>query len=206
MSKQHCTNHTTIHTEFLNRKNNQKRELKKKNKKAKLCEMQFPGSHLSLVVLKRDKTCIQITLHMSCNEKMRITAMLSTVLHGPLFLLGTLSNALMASMMNRSFNSDRRHAFFSNNGPVLQRDMSADCIMASDVLYIGTQKGNTLFSPIHCDICRGQDHENLPQLVGFGRRPGATDCSWPSGSVIPHFLNGWFTLTIPKLLLLLFSK
>lgn len=119
--------------------------------------------------------------------------------HRPMVLAGMLSRAPMASMMNRSFNSDRCYPFSSNNGPVLQRDWDADCIIASDVLC-WKPAGNILFSPIHCDICGGQDHENLPQLVAFGIRPRAPDCSWPSRSVIPfncewmHFLSLSWTI------------
>lgn len=107
--------------------------------------------------------------------------------------------------MNHSFNRDRSRPFSSNNGPVLQRDRHVDYIMASDVLYVGTQQGTCCFQP-SSDICRGQYHENLPHLVAFGIRPWAADCSWPSRSVIPSFVKRCIYCHCPELSLVLFSS
>lgn len=91
-----------------------------------------------------------------------------------------LSRAPMASVINRFFNSERCCPFSSNNGPVCHRDWDVDSKIPSDALYVGT----CCFYP----SSRGQDHD-YPQLVAFGIRPWATDCSWPRGSVIRSFVS-----------------
>lgn len=99
-----------------------------------------------------------------------------------------LSRAPMASVINRFFNSERCCPFSSNNGPVLRRDWDVDTKIPSDVLYVGT----CCFCL--CDISRGQEHD-YPQLVAFGIRPWATDCSWPQRSPFCEWIT---SLTVPN--------
>jgi len=93
----------------------------------------------------------------------------------------TLSRVPMTWMMNRSFNSGRCCPFSSNNRPVLQRDWNVDCIMASDVLYLGKQQWKCCFL---WPLCWGQKHERFwnkarsDRLQPIQRSAFALFCEW----------------------------
>lgn len=69
-----------------------------------------------------------------------------------------------------------------------------------------SSREHVVFNHSMWHLCGGQDHENLPQLVAFRIRPGATDCGWPTRSVIPSFVNGCIYTHCFKLMLVLFSS
>lgn len=60
--------------------------------------------------------------------------------------------------------------------------------------------------PIQRDICGGQDHENLADVIALGIRPWAPNCSWPIGSVISSTVNGYIQHCSAKLAWVLFSS
>lgn len=53
--------------------------------------------------------------------------------------------------------------------------------------------------PIQRDICGGQDHENLADVIALRIRPWAPNCSWPTGSVISSTVNGYIQSYSAKL-------
>lgn len=101
--------------------------------------------------------------------------------------------------MNRSFNRDRCPRFPQTTVQCCNKTgmLTVYCQVMYYILVSSME--HAVFTLPLWHLCRGQDHEKLAHLVTFGIRLGATDCYWPSRSVIPFFL--WmdaFTLTVPN--------